>query len=479
MHETHPILRLQRTIGNQALLSQSQQPESENVAKTPNFSQPTTVPLSTQEVLHSPGQPLDAATRAFMEPCLGHDFSRVRVHTDTQAAESTRGMNALAYTVGRHIVFGADQYNPNSRQGRHLLTHELSHVVQQSTICDVTQQKPTLGPTSDIYEREAEQTAGIVAAINDSDTRHSNTPLISPPTDLKPKHRLGSPIVQRVILPGVIWDPKVVFQSASQIAQTLTYNQAVSQLQSIDPTIHNYLSAVSPGGGPTTIKSGQAPTDTPSISLQFTFNLETRFATLSGNQLAKFTGGDPTLTTSGNPRVLTANMVIEIAPVSGANALTSLAKSLFHEGVHMVLFMEQLISSSPPSPHLAALVNYRRIARQHKEHSLLLAELEVFIELDWQIQGLNPPSGQSRKGAQEIMDHLIEEKYVFDQEKQHFKSQFTNRGLALTYIMEGFQNLDVRANRTDRNVRSIVDKATSILGEIDSQIRPQPSSTQP
>lgn len=78
------------------------------------------------------GQPLDPATRAFMEPRFGHDFSQVRVHTDTRAAESARAVNALAYTVGRDVVFGAGQYVPGSTRGERLLAHELTHVVQQS-----------------------------------------------------------------------------------------------------------------------------------------------------------------------------------------------------------------------------------------------------------------------------------------------------------------------------------------------------------
>src|SRR5207244_11233244 len=84
------------------------------------------------EVLNSPGQPLDESTRAFMEPRFGHDFSRVRVHTDSQAAESARAVNALAYTVGPDIVLGADQYKPGTLAGRRLLAHELTHVLQQS-----------------------------------------------------------------------------------------------------------------------------------------------------------------------------------------------------------------------------------------------------------------------------------------------------------------------------------------------------------
>jgi hypothetical protein len=85
-------------------------------------------------VLHTPGRPLDAATRAFMEPRLGGDFSRVRVHTDAQAGESARAVNALAYTVGRDIVFAAAQYAPTIAAGRSLLAHELIHTIQQRAV---------------------------------------------------------------------------------------------------------------------------------------------------------------------------------------------------------------------------------------------------------------------------------------------------------------------------------------------------------
>jgi uncharacterized protein (UPF0254 family) len=90
-----------------------------------------TVPPLVQEVLRSPGQPLDPATRAFIEPCFGHDFASVRVHTDAKAAESARAVSALAYTVGHNVVFGANRYAPATRAGRELLAHELAHTIQQ------------------------------------------------------------------------------------------------------------------------------------------------------------------------------------------------------------------------------------------------------------------------------------------------------------------------------------------------------------
>jgi hypothetical protein len=89
-------------------------------------------PPIVHDVLNAPGQPLDAATRAFFEPRFGHDFSHVRVHAGGRAAQSARDVNARAYTVGGHIVFGAGLFSPESRDGRRLLAHELAHVVQQA-----------------------------------------------------------------------------------------------------------------------------------------------------------------------------------------------------------------------------------------------------------------------------------------------------------------------------------------------------------
>jgi hypothetical protein len=167
-----------------------------------NGETPAAVPPVVHEVLSSPGQPLDGSTRAFMEPRLGHDFSRmsthahgpapapatltigaahdpfeqeadtmaegvvnhsatstgsgfdfkgVRVHADEKAGDSARSLNALAYTVGQHIVFGERQYQPQSVAGRKLLAHELTHVVQQTAApaAGVIARQPAPGGFSD------------------------------------------------------------------------------------------------------------------------------------------------------------------------------------------------------------------------------------------------------------------------------------------------------------------------------------------
>lgn len=112
------------------------------------------VPPSVHEVLASPGQPLDAATRSYMEPRFGHDFSQVRVHADARAAGSARAVSALAYTVGRDVVFGAGQLAPESSTGRRLIAHELMHVVQQRD-ASATSGELRIGPSSDASELEA------------------------------------------------------------------------------------------------------------------------------------------------------------------------------------------------------------------------------------------------------------------------------------------------------------------------------------
>ena len=90
------------------------------------------VPPSVHEVLASPGEALDAEAREYFEPRFETDFSGVRVHTDEQASASAKEVNALAYTAGKHMVFHTGQYHCKTPQGRQLLAHELSHVVQQS-----------------------------------------------------------------------------------------------------------------------------------------------------------------------------------------------------------------------------------------------------------------------------------------------------------------------------------------------------------
>jgi|GEM_PF-4005568 len=91
-----------------------------------------TAPASVDRVLSGSGRPLDPAIQQDMGQRFGHDFSQVRVHTDSDAEQSAQDVNAHAYTVGHNIVFGAGGFAPGSHEGRKLIAHELTHVVQQT-----------------------------------------------------------------------------------------------------------------------------------------------------------------------------------------------------------------------------------------------------------------------------------------------------------------------------------------------------------
>jgi hypothetical protein len=123
-------------------------------------------PSIVQEVLREPGQPLAAETRRMMESRFTRAFGDVRVHKDPRAAGSAAAVNALAYTVGRHVVFGDGQFAPETMAGRRLLAHELAHVVQQSGGAagqvqrdETTARELKIGPADSGYERRAHDAA--------------------------------------------------------------------------------------------------------------------------------------------------------------------------------------------------------------------------------------------------------------------------------------------------------------------------------
>jgi hypothetical protein len=100
-------------------------PESDGAAAHP-------VPSVVNDVIHSGGgHPLDTATRAFFGPRFGYDLGQVRVLADSRAAQSAQAVNARAFTLGHGIYFGTGEYRPATDEGRRLLAHELTHVVQQ------------------------------------------------------------------------------------------------------------------------------------------------------------------------------------------------------------------------------------------------------------------------------------------------------------------------------------------------------------
>lgn len=178
----------------------------------------TVVPPIANEVLHSSGQPLDPATRAFMELRFGYDFSQVRVHSGIAAEQSAQDLNAYAYTLGHDLVFGAGQFAPGTHEGRRLIAHELTHVVQQSYI------GPALQPKLK-FTGKAADVSRVITLLNNGLQNYSVSADKSGNVDIKKnvsKQKINpqqQSLATRLTI--IINDPKTVTISVSAGSKTL------------------------------------------------------------------------------------------------------------------------------------------------------------------------------------------------------------------------------------------------------------------
>jgi cell wall-associated NlpC family hydrolase len=113
--------------------------------------------------LRGRGQPLSQSERAFFEPRLGTDLGQVRVHANGEAAQLNRELNAQAFTHGRDVFFGAGKYRPESGEGKRLLAHELTHVIQQRAVAQ--RQPPQPSHSTAILQRQPAAPAAPAPAL--------------------------------------------------------------------------------------------------------------------------------------------------------------------------------------------------------------------------------------------------------------------------------------------------------------------------
>ena len=112
-------------------VGQEKQPETFQRKKLPASA--SGAPVNYVHSLGGKGNSLPEATNTFFSGRLGYDFSDVKIHTGKEAADSAKGFNAKAYTVKNNIVFNEGQFNPGTIEGKKLIAHELTHVVQQNS----------------------------------------------------------------------------------------------------------------------------------------------------------------------------------------------------------------------------------------------------------------------------------------------------------------------------------------------------------
>jgi hypothetical protein len=119
--------------------------------------------------LGAKGQAMPPAVNHFFASRMGYDFSNVKLHTDKEAAESAKSVNAKAYTIGNHIVFNEAQYNTASGEGKKLLAHELAHVMQNNSDGEHIDRQ---AETDQLEEHEATPTSGFGTGTQTKNTRH-------------------------------------------------------------------------------------------------------------------------------------------------------------------------------------------------------------------------------------------------------------------------------------------------------------------
>ncbi|KAF5434155.1 protein of unknown function (DUF4157), partial [Candidatus Methanophagaceae archaeon] len=204
-------VRVQRQPEEEEELKKKEKEEEEILLTRGHIGQTPEVTTSLEShirALKGGGQPLLESVRTFFEPRFGYDFSQVLVHTDTRAAESAGAVNAQAFTIGQDVVFGEGQYSPQTSEGKQLLAHELTHVVQQGrgqgSLQNIIQclqfRRPTVGDPYFIYELDraisnytllaryyGTTTSRIRAAnrgINPTRSAHIRVPALNPPAPM-------------------------------------------------------------------------------------------------------------------------------------------------------------------------------------------------------------------------------------------------------------------------------------------------------
>jgi hypothetical protein len=170
------------------------------------------------------GQPLDRAILDYFEPRFGADFSSVRLYADNRAAESADSINALAYTFGKKVVFGSEQYQPQTIQGKQLLAHELTHVVQQSNTSPTLQPKLKFTGTADHVSRAITLLNSGLGSFYNVSADKSGDVKIEP---IRAAHTssITGPNAQQKAMADRLWtvinDPKDVSMTVSSGSKTL------------------------------------------------------------------------------------------------------------------------------------------------------------------------------------------------------------------------------------------------------------------
>jgi hypothetical protein len=422
---------------------------------TPDSADAADVARTVDAGIAAPGRPLGGDVRAEMERRFGHDLGPVRVHEGPAAAASARDLGARAYAVGRHVVVGDDAAGPD------VLAHELTHVLQQRAHWDAPVRPAGIARADAPAEREAAAAPRTVAV--------RATPAL---VHRQQRPDAGAPDAgARDAGARDAGAPDAGAPAAAPGAAT--YAAGVAGVRALDPALHRLLSMPSLGGPAVAIRSGTQtdPTTTPPTAITYAFNLRIVQGAPAGTS-AKFESDPPSFTRPAPASAsLVVNMTITVADPATVTP-AALSRDLYHEAVHLALFMDRLVPARDTAAYTTGFGAYTRAAAASASRTTLAAELEVHIDLDLSTRGLGGP-GRARSDAEAILANVLEEKYVFDQERAKVGTVTPNAGLAAGYLRQGFGLVGVHQPRPADFTR-MVGLLTAVLDDIDRSRAPAP-----
>jgi hypothetical protein len=419
------------------------------------------------------GMPMDAAVRSDMETRLGHNLGDVRIHTDSQAAESARAVNARAYTVGKDVVFAEGEYAPQKREGKQLLAHELTHVIQQGASRPASPQAKNIGGSS------PQRSAGKVL-------------------QRQPKPQTGPP----------------------QLTQAL-YDKALAILVKL-PGANAELVAILKQGkvGQTVsgVKQIKVPAPTPNDpAAQLNCDLEIAAGTggLRQGAAAQFIEEPASqINIQSDPaKGITITRLLKIIAKPAASD-NEMAWSLLHEGIHMMLAIDRMLDNlSGIVPGLTAgatgvmksFAQYQQAAKSSKQRAGLVSAL--VNEINRVKSAAAPPStpapapggklpastpsappaataGPSANNmAEDVIDMILEERFAFDQQLKQFPGSKTvaNSLLADAYMFDQLAfELGLKSWPAPPNKQALLTAMTAFLDDVELTLNPPaPPATKP
>jgi len=422
-----------------------------------------------------PGQPLEPPVRQSMESEFGRDFKDVRVHADSQAADSARSINARAFTSGSDVVFASHEYAPHTPAGKKLLAHELAHVVQQgATHQQVVQRQPAPSPQTG---PAASQTAPTPARLTQALYDQAIALLTKLPT--------ANATLVRILQQGKV-------------------GQRVHRLQVT-------TSATQTPRSPSTTPDAGSPPASPAVTFVFDLEISPSTGQLPQGAFADFVDDPASQTsftgTATSGQTITRLLKIVTKAPAGANAPSDLASALMHEGTHMLVAIDSLLQSMAQDPGIAAGLSgslkafdqYRQAGNRSALRASLVAGMVSEIN-----RVMSPPSaapspatsgpsaGPSASSAPatpppasggpspaqiaaQVIDLILGERFAIDQQRTQLPQSppVSNTTVAQAYL---FDYLASEAGRkpwpASPNARNLIGLLAAFLDDVMSLLAP-------